>query len=109
MVLSGQVQKGSNIKENKAVTKSGAAGAAQRSEAVRNDPSAASAAWTDGEMTRRAGPMAQWRCRPQVVRWPRCSELPRRGARAVVVGARTVVVGLGLTLVLVRRLAAVLL
>jgi len=47
-------QKGTNIKENKAVTKSGATGAAQRSEAVRNDLSAASAAWTNGEMIRQA-------------------------------------------------------
>ena len=37
-------QKGTNIKEE-AVTKSVAAGAAQRSGAERNDPSAASVAW----------------------------------------------------------------
>jgi len=43
---------GTNIKE-KAVTKSGAAGAAQRNEAVRNDPSVASVAWTDGSFTQR--------------------------------------------------------
>jgi len=64
---------GTNIKENKAVTKSGAAGAGQRSEAERNDSSAASAAWTDGESTRPAGSTAQRQCRRKVARRPRCS------------------------------------
>jgi len=44
-----------NIKE-KAVTMSEAAASAKRAE--RNGPSAASAAWTGGEMTRRAGTAA---------------------------------------------------